>query len=111
MCGVCVFFSSRRRHTRCALVTGVHTCALPISLLRRASAALGESKDQEPNSYQVYVGDAEVDALQELATLESDLRRAMAEGEIVILFQPQVDIRSEERRVGKECVSTCRSRW
>src|SRR3546814_6485883 len=28
----CFFFSSRRRHTRCALVTGVQTCALPISL-------------------------------------------------------------------------------
>src|SRR3546814_13155380 len=26
------FFSSRRRHTRCALVTGVQTCALPISM-------------------------------------------------------------------------------
>src|SRR3546814_5701771 len=26
-----LFFSSRRRHTRCALVTGVQTCALPIS--------------------------------------------------------------------------------
>src|SRR3546814_9958588 len=25
------FCSSRRRHTRCALVTGVQTCALPIS--------------------------------------------------------------------------------
>src|SRR3546814_17350479 len=31
---VCVFFfSSRRRHTRCALVTGVQTCALPIFLV------------------------------------------------------------------------------
>src|SRR3546814_16535619 len=30
MCCV-FFFSSRRRHTRCALVTGVQTCALPIS--------------------------------------------------------------------------------
>src|SRR3546814_18757930 len=29
MC-VFFFFSSRRRHTRCALVTGVQTCALPI---------------------------------------------------------------------------------
>src|SRR3546814_7913556 len=30
------FFSSRRRHTRCALVTGVQTCALPIfAKLRR----------------------------------------------------------------------------
>src|SRR3546814_9042742 len=28
-----VFCSSRRRHTRCALVTGVQTCALPISTL------------------------------------------------------------------------------
>src|SRR3546814_9538584 len=30
----CFFFSSRRRHTRCALVTGVQTCALPISGIR-----------------------------------------------------------------------------
>src|SRR3546814_9341670 len=29
------FFSSRRRHTRCALVTGVQTCALPICVPRR----------------------------------------------------------------------------
>src|SRR3546814_9329703 len=41
------FFSSRRRHTSCALVTGVQTCALPIYilfivfwLLRKASFAL-----------------------------------------------------------------------
>src|SRR3546814_20853163 len=32
VCDFCFFFfSSRRRHTRCALVTGVQTCALPIS--------------------------------------------------------------------------------
>src|SRR3546814_18128107 len=30
-CMSCFFFSSRRRHTRCSLVTGVQTCALPIS--------------------------------------------------------------------------------
>src|SRR3546814_8066061 len=30
-CLVFFFFSSRRRHTRCALVTGVQTCALPIA--------------------------------------------------------------------------------
>src|SRR3546814_4876326 len=29
------FFSSRRRHTRCALVTGVQTCALPILAVAR----------------------------------------------------------------------------
>src|SRR3546814_3398700 len=31
LCAFLFFFSSRRRHTRCALVTGVQTCALPIS--------------------------------------------------------------------------------
>src|SRR3546814_2979735 len=30
---VLFFFSSRRRHTRCALVTGVQTCALPICVI------------------------------------------------------------------------------
>src|SRR3546814_14658848 len=34
----CFFFSSRRRHTRCALVTGVQTCALPILLTYYKSA-------------------------------------------------------------------------
>src|SRR3546814_1269550 len=29
---MCFLFSSRRRHTRCALVTGVQTCALPICI-------------------------------------------------------------------------------
>src|SRR3546814_4266951 len=29
-CFIFFFFSSRRRHTRCALVTGVQTCALPV---------------------------------------------------------------------------------
>src|SRR3546814_5206953 len=35
------FFSSRRRHTRCALVTGVQTCALPISCPAGASQGRG----------------------------------------------------------------------
>src|SRR3546814_9856069 len=39
---VCLFiFSSRRRHTRCALVTGVQTCALPIYF-----AACAQSLDE-----------------------------------------------------------------
>src|SRR3546814_6518036 len=37
--GVLFFVSSRRRHTRCALVTGVQTCALPISRPRSARIA------------------------------------------------------------------------
>src|SRR3546814_6073435 len=36
------FFSSRRRHTRCALVTGVQTCALPISTGRASGSRKGE---------------------------------------------------------------------
>src|SRR3546814_14355708 len=36
------FFSSRRRHTRCALVTGVQTCALPISRIQRKNAVMSK---------------------------------------------------------------------
>src|SRR3546814_1032057 len=45
MCVLCMFFfSSRRRHTRCALVTGVQTCALPIYA---AAVTIGERVDRE----------------------------------------------------------------
>src|SRR3546814_10797973 len=49
---ICVFFSSRRRHTRCALVTGVQTCALPIYPLLEIEHHLRvrvvvEQRDQE----------------------------------------------------------------
>src|SRR3546814_10897768 len=37
------FFSSRRRQTRCALVTGVQTCALPISALKKRDFETGKS--------------------------------------------------------------------
>src|SRR3546814_14447486 len=43
------FFSSRRRHTRCALVTGVQTCALPIWPVKvRSVAPLVTSIVREP---------------------------------------------------------------
>src|SRR3546814_20439774 len=38
------FFASRRRHTRCALVTGVQTCALPILLLRIGGRACARGR-------------------------------------------------------------------
>src|SRR3546814_2873094 len=45
----CFFFSSRRRHTRCALVTGVQTCALPIWTRRRVEAsASGRCRRRDP---------------------------------------------------------------
>src|SRR3546814_9115419 len=37
------FFSSTRRHTRCALVTGVQTCALPISRFDQVRLRLTDS--------------------------------------------------------------------
>src|SRR3546814_3093174 len=52
VCVMC-FFSSRRRHTRCALVTGVQTCALPISDLLtriRNAAAVGKTEVRVPTS-------------------------------------------------------------
>src|SRR3546814_9787372 len=43
------FFSSRRRHTRCALVTGVQTCALPISTWHaHHRSAFGAVLDDQP---------------------------------------------------------------
>src|SRR3546814_10068064 len=36
------FFSSRRRHTRCSLVTGVQTCAFPISVLLRICSPMAK---------------------------------------------------------------------
>src|SRR3546814_1325916 len=88
------FFSSRRRHTRCALVTGVQTCALPICNVLILD---------EPTNH--------LDLWSRAA-----LEQALVEFDGTILFVSHdryfLDrVRSEERRVGKECVSTCRSRW
>src|SRR3546814_100933 len=48
------FFSSRRRHTRCALVTGVQTCALPIYSIGTLSVATF-ARFEEGSFYQVEV--------------------------------------------------------
>src|SRR3546814_6506139 len=93
-----VFFSSRRRHTRCALVTGVQTCALPI------------------------FEDAEEEATKMLTRKQHELLRfiqaRLEESGISPSFEEMKEAldlksksRSEERRVGQECGSTCRSRW
>src|SRR3546814_7896151 len=92
--GIYFFFSSRRRHTRCALVTGVQTCALPIYAraieieIEQGGAALIRIRD-----------DGKGVAPEQLALALT--RHATS----------KIGSRSEERRVGKECVSTCRSRW
>src|SRR3546814_2736272 len=46
------FFSSRRRHTRCALVTGVQTCALPICGHRLREEAAGDDQRQRAHHQQ-----------------------------------------------------------
>src|SRR3546814_5647787 len=49
---VLCFFSSRRRHTRCALVTGVQTCALPICAAMRGSHMLAAAPSSSaPQNY------------------------------------------------------------
>src|SRR3546814_7307221 len=92
------FFSSRRRHTRYALVTGVQTCALPIY----AHGALGA---WQPH---LFGGDAHVHQIAHIAFGQRDLDVAESLNGGADGIEAG---RSEERRVGKECVSTCRSRW
>src|SRR3546814_5846902 len=96
------FFSSRRRHTRCALVTGVQTCALPISFAYSLGVlAFGSeswSEDLGIDPARLLHGEQAFEYFQPIhAEDELSLQRKV--------------VRSEERRVGKECVSTCRSRW
>src|SRR3546814_4584903 len=79
---VSFFISSRRRHTSCALVTGVQTCALPICIYA------------EPETT--------------LADLDRDAAPIWLVAER--LRDPGNLGRAEVRLVGKECVSTCRYR-
>src|SRR3546814_4384088 len=100
------FFSSRRRHTRCALVTGVQTCALPIcyTISQRCRKRIEEGFGWIKNS----AGLAKV-KLRGRARVDPSSPLALAAYNLICL--PHAPGRSEERRVGKECVSTCRSRW
>src|SRR3546814_10366176 len=102
------FFSSRRRHTRCALVTGVQTCALPICAPRRGQARV----------IRLIAGFAALalpaGAMAQTVQVEAD--EPEFDGGCCSFWVPRIAteiivVRSEERRVGKECVSTCRSRW
>src|SRR3546814_5587316 len=90
------FFSSRRRHTRCALVTGVQTCALPIwNCPTRAHPA------RSARAASVATAAIAVAVIVDVA--------AIVDAAAVVVVVTAT--RSEERRVGKECVRTGRSRW
>src|SRR3546814_15694284 len=108
-------FSSGRLHTRCALVTGVQTCALPISRQGRGGRPsrrlpLGHPRPSRPEERRLQ---RPTDGLLQLARgrraqpaeLDDHTRREGDVGDVEVLD------RSAERRVGKECVSTCRYRW
>src|SRR3546814_2675095 len=92
MCFV-FFFSSRRRHTRCALVTGVQTCALPIL-----------QKERKP-----FLGYFFITFLGYFCNQPKQNKTNNKLSQWMVCWECLW--RSEERRVGKECVSTCRSRW
>src|SRR3546814_4635933 len=108
------FFSSRRRHTRCALVTGVQTCALPISLARPGHAVYGAPTAKLAARTLNFCEFPETTMFQgSICALITPFRNGAVDEKS---YEGFVDWqigqgRSEERRVGKECVSTCRSRW
>src|SRR3546814_2391408 len=104
---VFLFFSSRRRHTRCALVTGVQTCALPILFFRGDAVELGTGRSGR-RALELAAGGHDVAAAR--GTDRSG--DAGFENQVAERAYPlgrRAFIRSGERRVGKECCSTCRS--
>src|SRR3546814_9268260 len=98
------FFSSRRRHTRCALVTGVQTCALPI--LSEIDAKRVATAHQL-----VSEGWREPLTVAEIARRSGLGKAKLTQGFREMYKCTVAEARSEERRVGEECVSECRSRW
>src|SRR3546814_10120758 len=101
---VLVFFSIRRRHTRCSLVTGVQTFALPISRNRAETAVFRHLDVPTGHNSVIQRG------MEKMADMQRLLKRVDT-----YHYHRRVPLHlvdsSEERRVGKECVRTCRSRW
>src|SRR3546814_17391946 len=97
------FFVSIRRHTTCSLVTGVHTCALPI--WRPAPPAL--PGDVAPGPGTELLSATDPGSGHGASKLEGGRPGRERNGR----YRGGLPVRSEERRVGKVCVSTCRSRW
>src|SRR3546814_11900780 len=112
------FVSSRRRHTICALVTGVQTCALPIfaDFHSRYDLFLTPSLAMPPARVgEIRTPDWQQRALRVLLALgleglllKTDLIEQMVQENLKwVPFTQLANLRSEEHRVGKECVSTC----
>src|SRR3546814_15872380 len=120
---VVFFFSSRRRHTRCELVTGVQTCALPISSGDTGSAAIEAVAGREHIRIFMLHPEGRVSDVQrrQMTTvlapnvhniaIYGSFDEAQAMVKRLLGDEEAGSQESEERRVGKECVSKCRSRW
>src|SRR3546814_13379123 len=69
---------------------------------------VGKSQSVEPYAFFIKKGDPIFRSL-----LDGTLAGMMTDGEMAKMYDKWFlhPVRSEERRVGKECVSTCRSRW
>src|SRR3546814_6936763 len=112
---MCFFFSSRRRHTRCALVTGVQTCALPIfNFVHEVREKTGMPPEEVVKGYVIareILGMralwGEIEALDNKVPAALQARMLVECGRLI----ERETVRSEERRVGKEGGCTCRSRW
>src|SRR3546814_8134857 len=111
--------SSRRRHMRCTLVTEVQTFSLPILTLFQRTRILGLPMRQERLTEDIQQRDK-----QGYPAIFVRRKRTNGGFECQSLDISALDVdattrnnhfetlwRSEERRVGKECVSPCRSRW
>src|SRR3546814_3018071 len=115
-----VFFSSRRRHTSCALVTGVQTCALPIYLevgfeqapyetARWISGATAKDLDEFLAQNRGTIADDRDGAPVFMARNAWELSYIEKKWDRIHFHATRE--RSKERRVGKEGVRTCKSRW
>src|SRR3546814_8885279 len=103
-------FARSRRHTSCALVTGVQAFALPISV----PFEFLRSVEVKTGGYQAEYGRATggiINAVSKAGT--NDLTVGLHlnwEPDGLASTSPDTYRRTEERSVGTECVSTCRSR-
>ncbi len=79
-----------------------HDAENVIDLIRNADAAMYHSKQNGGNSHAFYVPDMNAAAVERLM-LKSKLRRALERDELVILYQPKVDLR-DGRVIGAEAL-------
>src|SRR3546814_6704430 len=94
------FFSSRRRHTRCALVTefrrvlfrsiGARTARVAQQMTQGSISTTGNTLD---------------------LAISGEGFFTLSDNGAIVYSRAGAFGRSEERRVGKECGRTCRSRW